>query len=123
MRRLKRQRFLAALSDAFELDDSGEELCLSSDDLPSFSLLDWLGKYLGETKEFGSVSVVFPQAFDLSVSVTEATSMEVSLRDPIAVHWGLVKVWCYGFTELSDRYKPHLKWLGRVPIPITILKP
>lgn len=127
MKRLRRQRLEAALTEVFTVESSGEGYALAFDGVPSFSLLDWIKPWLARKIEHEHLTITVPTAINASLSVDSSGTLKVSLREPIKVQWhrGIVHatVQCYGFTEYPERYALDLKWAGLLPIPISISKP
>ncbi len=127
MKRLRRQRLEAALTEVFTVESSGEGYALAFDGVPSFSLLDFLRPYLARRLEYEHLTIEVPAAINASLTADSSGTLKVSLREPIKVKWsrGIMHatVQCYGFTEHPDRYALDLKWAGMLPIPISISKP
>lgn len=130
MRRIRRQLLESALTELAEFlegEVDSEGVCFAlGDDVPSFSIAEFLMPHLGTTKDFAGVKVIVPESVRLVMDANSEWPCRASFDPPITARYRGKKIFgcsVYGFTEHADRYVLDISWAGAIPIPISITKP
>ena len=130
MRRIRRQRIESAITElceALEAEHDGEGVTFAfADDVPSFSLAEFLMPHLGTTKDVAGCKAAIPDKVRIVLDVNKEWPCMASFEEPIVARYhGRRVLSCsiHGFTEDETGYDLNIRWQGLIKFPIRISKP